>query len=605
MAMILSHCGDDSRRDRPSTDAPGTDGGGIDQGLPPTFCIPNATRCSGNAVERCRADGSAFDMAETCDSGLVCDQESGVCADLCAVAASNSSYIGCDYYPTVTMNGVAPDFEFAVVVSNPQVVPATVEVTRGTTGVATETVDAGGVVTIRLPWVNALKAPPSSAGENGIAGSVLVPDGAYHLVSSVPVVVYQFNPLEYRIARDCEDEQENRRGDSQCHSFSNDASLLLPSTAMTGNYMVLAQPTQDLRIRVLNALTGQPIRDPNTGEPVVARNVTPGFVSITAADSGPVEVTVQLTADVEASVDGSVSRLSQGSTASFQLQPGDVLQLASAAPPESECSSSVPVDTQLISCGVLPCEREVTYCTVGPRYDLTGTVVQATGKVSVIAGHECAFKPYNRWACDHLEETMFPLEAWGKDFLVSATQPLRSEPNVVRIVSGADGNSISFEPATVHAATTLNRGEMLELESSADFRVVGTEALLVGQFLVGQDYAGIGSTEPGSNGDPALSLAVPSEQFRRSYTFLAPETYEVSFVNVTASEGQTVMLDGAAVTGWRTVGTTGMQTARVQVSGGAHAMSSDQTFGIVVYGFGSYTSYMYPGGLDFETINIF
>jgi hypothetical protein len=27
-------------------------------------------------------------------------------------------------------------------------------------------------------------------------------------------------------------------------------------------------------------------------------------------------------------------------------------------------------------------------------------------------------------------------------------------------------------------------------------------------------------------------------------------------------------------------------------------------FGIVVYGFGSYTSYMYPGGLDLTAINI-
>ena len=43
--------------------------------------------------------------------------------------------------------------------------------------------------------------------------------------------------------------------------------------------------------------------------------------------------------------------------------------------------------------------------------------------------------------------------------------------------------------------------------------------------------------------------------------------------------------------------------ARVPISGGQHNISSDQAFGIVVYGFGSYTSYMYPGGLDFEQIN--
>ena len=31
---------------------------------------------------------------------------------------------------------------------------------------------------------------------------------------------------------------------------------------------------------------------------------------------------------------------------------------------------------------------------------------------------------------------------------------------------------------------------------------------------------------------------------------------------------------------------------------------ADRNFGIVVYGFGSYTSYMYPGGLDLEVINL-
>ena len=33
-------------------------------------------------------------------------------------------------------------------------------------------------------------------------------------------------------------------------------------------------------------------------------------------------------------------------------------------------------------------------------------------------------------------------------------------------------------------------------------------------------------------------------------------------------------------------------------------MTGNQEFGIVVYGFGNYTSYMYPGGLDLEAIDI-
>jgi len=224
--------------------------------------------------------------------------------------------------------------------------------------------------------------------------------------------------------------------------------------------------------------------------------------------------------------------------------------------------------------------------------------------VGVIAGHNCDFVPCDKWACDHLEEALFPLEAWGKDYIVSASEPLRAEPNLVRVVSSVDGNSLTFDPASVHAAVTLNRGQSLDFEASQDFRVVGTEAFAVVQHLVGQDYAGISTGGMEGNGDPAFSLAIPTEQFRTSYDFLAPLTYVISYVNVTGPSGATVTLDGAPVTGFREVGGTGFATARVEISGGAHHIEGGSPFGIVVYGFGSYTSYMYPGGLDFEAINI-
>ena len=42
------------------------------------------------------------------------------------------------------------------------------------------------------------------------------------------------------------------------------------------------------------------------------------------------------------------------------------------------------------------------------------------------------------------------------------------------------------------------------------------------------------------------------------------------------------------------------------IAGGPHTITGDSEdgFGIAVYGVGSYTSYMYPGGLDIKQINI-
>ncbi len=572
-------------------------------------CQPGTGKCDGNAASQCLGDGTGYGPPTMCDTsmGMNCNGATGTCMDLCAAAAASNSYIGCEYWPVTTTNSVSSDFDFAVVVTNPQTVPAHVDVTRGGSTVMSAMVAPGGVQTIKLPWVSQLKEPftvDSTSGAITQQYSALVHGGAYHLVSSVPVTVYEFSPLEYKIDHDCT-VGDVTPGDGQCFSYSNDASLLLPTQVLTQNYLVMAYPTQQLKQQVRDPSTGMLVPDPsNPSQPYTQWTTAPGFADIVGADASPVSVMVTFTAHTEASMDGSVTAFSPGQTGSFMLGQGDVLQLLSADPPTSSCMTTGAPDEQDSSCGGLPCTVLTSYCQVGPDYDLTGTLVRASGKVAVISGHQCTFVPYNRWACDHLEQEMFPLESWGKDLVVSATKPLRSEPNVLRVLSGADGNSIIFDPASVHGPVTLDRGKFIELQTTGDVRIRGTQALMVGQFLVGQDFAGIGSSGMMGEGDPSMSLAIPTEQFRNEYAFLAPSTYDMSFVNVTASSGQQVMFDGMVLGGWTPVGMTGMQTTRVSIRGGAHSMSSGSPFGIVVYGFGSYTSYMYPGGLDFQSINI-
>ena len=64
-------------------------------------------------------------------------------------------------------------------------------------------------------------------------------------------------------------------------------------------------------------------------------------------------------------------------------------------------------------------------------------------------------------------------------------------------------------------------------------------------------------------------------------------------------------LDGKLVTGLTPIGTTGFSVARVELSNagtGNHTISSAKKFGITVYGYGQYTSYWYPGGLDLADV---
>jgi hypothetical protein len=151
--------------------------------------------------------------------------------------------VGCDYWPTVTANGVWSIFDYAVVVSNVGKTAADVTVTGPNSTNQKVTVAPGTLEKIYLPWVPALKGVDmDSKGQTSpLSASVMARGGAYHLVSSVPVVVYQFNALEYQPKggppgknwSTCPNDPK-----LPCFSYTNDASLLLPSTAWTQNYRV-------------------------------------------------------------------------------------------------------------------------------------------------------------------------------------------------------------------------------------------------------------------------------------------------------------------------------------------------------------------------------
>lgn len=525
-------------------------------------CVPGQVQCAGETVQVCDPDGSGYATGETCDpaAGERCSAEG--CADLCAQAAEERSYIGCSYWPVTTSNSqIAPEFEFALAIANPNLVPALVIVERGASEAARVTVGPGALEVLPLPTLAALHR----AGTQ----SARMLDGAYHVVSDVPVVVTQFNPLEYRLARDCDELRDPTRDDA-CFSFTNDASLLLPDTVLTGSYVVASRPTF-----------------------MVAQDGTPlggsGFAALVGIDEEPMPIEIVSSAHIAASADGSFAAMAPGESRTLTLARGEVLQLATLVP--ETCPGTV--ETETISGTTL------SYCDAGTDYDLTGTIIRSNGRVAVIAGHDCSFVPFNRWACDHLEEQLIPVESLGTSVLVGAPQPVRREPSLVRIVSAADGNVVTLQP--LGEEVLLERGEYYELEITADVRVEGTGPVLVAQFLVGQDYFGLGTGASG-NGDPAMGLAVPEAQYRSSYAVLTPSTYERSYIGVIAPTDLRVVLDDGVVTGWTVIEGTGFSSARVRVEGGVHRLDAALPFGVSVYGFGRYTSYLVSGGLDLRRI---
>jgi len=239
--------------------------------------------------------------------------------------------------------------------------------------------------------------------------------------------------------------------------------------------------------------------------------------------------------------------------------------------------------------------------------DLTGSLVQADKPVQVLGGHYCAQVPDGVAYCDHLEEAMPPVEALGRRYLVSAPATPATpggKEEVIRLVAAEAGTTLSYDPPQAGAPTAIaNPGDFVEIaRQPASFQVTANHKILVAQYMEGQ------MATAGNDGDPSMSVATPVEQYRSSYRFHAPTNYVVGYLDVLAPTGASISLDGAPVSGFAAIGTSGYGLARVSPLGsgpgtdGSHLITGDQPFGISVYGYGDSTSYWYPGGLDLAPI---
>jgi hypothetical protein len=484
---------------------------------------PKIESCATEDDDNC--DGNTLVCA---GENEVCDTSSGQCVDPCDPTILAASYIGCVYYPTITPNQTSAVFKFTLAVSNTNTTPTSITVTRGGNPVSSVTVEPGSVQLINLPWIPELKGP-ESMGPVSFAGSILLGDGAYKLVSNRPVTVYQYSPLEYT----------NGSG----FSFTNDASLLTPVNAWRQSYLVAARGhffSMSAFYTVVASQDNTTVTLKKGARPV---SVKPGVAGVNASNNGTVV-----------------------------MNEGDVL-------------------TVVTNDGA-----------TGAANDLSGTVVDADKPVQVFGGHQCTNVPDNIPACDHLEESMFPVDALAFSYLVAAPLiPNGNVPkaNMVRMVAVENDTDLVYDPPQPGApAAIAQAGDWVEFQTAESFQVSSKKRFLTVQYMLGQEAGG-------GSGDPAMALAVPTAQYRRDYLFHAPINYEKNFVTITAPTDVPVLLDGAAVAGFAPIGATGFSVARVQlpsVNNGNHTVSSASPVGITVYGYGQYTSYWYPGGLDLKVI---
>ncbi|MCY1066557.1 IgGFc-binding protein [Nannocystis sp. RBIL2] len=203
--------------------------------------------------------------------------------------------------------------------------------------------------------------------------------------------------------------------------------------------------------------------------------------------------------------------------------------------------------------------------------DETGAIVTADKPVQVFGGHECTQVPIGVTACDHLEESMFPIEALAKEYIV--VPPSQDNGNaekavIVRIVASEANTTLTFDPDQPVGKVLANAGDFVEIPTTvAKFVVTADKKILVAEYMVGQD-AGYGTS------DPAMLLAVPTAQFRSNYLMYAQPGWSANFVDILAPTGATVQVDGAAVGNFSAIGATGFSLAHVPLNNGTAAATA-------------------------------
>lgn len=576
-------------------------------------CAPTTARCDGQTVLECSEDGWQETASMTCpvEQERVCRE--GRCVDLCSVAAARRSNVGCEYWAVDldnamvdhTLNAAAQ--QFAVVISNPQPdLPAriTIEQDDSEPGTSHELVAIQG---IELPplSLHAFKLGPrevdgSRPGTFDTGTHTALTRAAYRIKSSLPVVAYQFNPLD------------------NVNVFSNDASLLKPVEALGGGaaafgpkYVVLGWP-QTI------AATDDPGTNFNPAEPTALRS----FLTLVGTRENT-RVRVHTAARILGG--GPVPETAAGAELDFELQPFEVLNLE----------------------------------TNDFNADFTGSVVHSDQPVVVFSGSEASDAPRfdtlaARSCCaDHLEEQLDPIRTAGKRFVATVSSNrsaavaaagselgVVAQPEYFRIIAAtSDGARVRTTlPAPQDTLELRGQGDWVELSSTAHFVVESDAPVMLASISPSQDAAGVPSGLPG--GDPSFLIVPPVEQFRASYVFLTPDKYSFDFIRVIAPPDATIRLDGMPLESWPgcsrlpgdglTASQRGSTTPPFYVhvcqlsfpeidpnaptaegklrpgrqNDGVHRLESDYAVGLLVDGFDAFVSYAYAGGTELETLVI-
>ena len=549
-------------------------------------CTPGQKRCSELVAEVCNPEGNAWQVAADCAvNNLSCI--GGLCLSPCSDDIKSNTNVGCDYWAvdldniySVGANGKindAQNAQFSVIVSNTTAAVASVHVTlagsKDTPNALTEefkvSPKALRVIDLPRPAWGKVKHNQEGSSLNYLA---------YRIQSDQPIVAYQFNPL------------------SNVGVFSNDASLLLPASALGKEYLITSRKQLSDEFR--------------------------SYATVVATIPGETQVTVKVT--TKTLTGPQVASLSAGQSGVFTLKQGQVLNIESAVDDGDLTGTLVTASQPVAVFGGSECSYSGAFgnCLSAASLGIGGSRCAGDPSMSCTKDSDCEAN----CCCDHLEEQMFPLAALGKQYVGARLYPRGKEKDTWRLLAANDGTTVKITPNIGVTVPTLNKGKFFEFVTDKDFVMDASGPILVAQYMASSfasvtalggtcevdsdclklhGYMGRCQTYVGSPekycepiGDPSMMLDVATSQFLDDYVFLVPDKYATNYISVIVSKGTIVQVDGQfQVPSWfETIPGTNWQVARLPIQPGAHHLKADKPVGLFVYGYDDDVSYGYPGG---------
>jgi hypothetical protein len=489
-----------------------------------------------------RGGGDADADADT-DTDTDADTDTGTeytgpaIPETCAQAAEATTTVGCEFY-AVHLDTAAPDQPYAVAVSNVNLSePATVTVYQGSaTGwveVAGSTLTPMSLYTFNLP---------SYVTEN----SGLQPDRSFRIESDIPIVAYQFNPID------------------GAASYLSDASMLIPVTSWSLTYDVVGwKQTADMNGGADGTMLAY-------------------FVAISGADGTTVTVTPSSLPQAGPSV--------PAATAPFDvpMDDGDVLEVATSAVGNSMTGSRIVAnDGHPIA---VFSGQECTYIPIDVfacdhlEEQLPGLRFWGTEFIGA--------RMPNRSTSGSSDPVFWQIYASADTAVTVAADP-----------------GVATAPADVFGTFNLAAGEVKEFyavgttAAPGDLYISATAPIGVMQYMTGAS-----NTDANGVGDPAMVYTSPTQQFLPRYVVLVPGTWQNDVLIITRPSGVGVLLDGVEIPGgeFAPVAGSGWEVTRKVVADGVHTLrSADDAsgLGVIVVGWDMYDSYAYIGGMGMGAIN--